>query len=349
MSFAATAPPRASSAREARGGRRRRRRGGSGGDEGASRGTRGRGRGRRRDARETVGSAWLPAPAARAFARLLWAEAVRPLGQFKEARRELEAALRECADALNVLGVLPEGGDPIEARKQEDAALMGVSPAASPVKKRKGKSREAVPPARAPQSRQWVGSEADLSLRTGADASPYLTIRLLALQSLVGIDLTSTKLDDAASRAEAMRTMVEAYPRTLRRTAAAADVVEGQTLHSLGREAEAAVRFAAAAETAEAFGAPATRDLACVCGALSGARGWVPRGDQPRAEPGATRAGTARARRRGGGERGGRGQGEGQGCSAQLRVPSGGAVRVWIRYAAPGRGVAGGQAQAQSP
>lgn len=221
------------------------------------------------DARETVGSAWLPAPAARAFARLLWAEAVRPLGQFKEARRELEAALRECDDALNVLGVLPEGGDPIEARKQEDAALMGVSPAASPVKKRKGKSREAVPPARAPQSRQWVGSEADLSLRTGADASPYLTIRLLALQSLVGIDLTSTKLDDAASRAEAMRTMVEAYPRTLRRTAAAADVAEGQTLHSLGREAEAAVRFAAAAETAEAFGAPATRDLACVCGALS--------------------------------------------------------------------------------
>jgi MAternally-affected-uncoordination protein len=37
----------------------------------------------------------------------------------------------------------------------------------------------------------------------------------------------------------------------------------------VGQEAEAAVRFAAAAETAEAFGAPATRDLACVCGALS--------------------------------------------------------------------------------
>ena len=70
------------------------------------------------DARETVGSAWLPAPAARAFARLLWAEAVRPLGQFKEARRELEAALRECDDALNVLGVL-RGRRPDQARDRK--------------------------------------------------------------------------------------------------------------------------------------------------------------------------------------------------------------------------------------
>ena len=67
-----------------------------------------------------------------------------------------------------------------------------------------------------------------------------------------------------------MRATVEAYPRALRRcAAAAADIAEGQVLHSVGQEAEAAVRFAAAAETAEAFGAPATRDLACVCGALS--------------------------------------------------------------------------------
>jgi MAternally-affected-uncoordination protein len=94
-------------------------------------------------------------------------------------------------------------------------------------------------------------------------------MRMLALQSLVGIDLTSTKMDEAAARAEKMRATVEAYPRALRRCAAAADIAEGQVLHSVGQEAEAAVRFAAAAETAEAFGAPATRDLACVCGALS--------------------------------------------------------------------------------
>ena len=83
---------------------------------------------------------------------------------------------------------------------------MGVSPAASPLKSKRNPAR--LCPRRAPRRARWVGSR--IFLRTGADASPYLTIRLLALQSLVGIDLTSTKLDDAASRAEAMRTMVEA-------------------------------------------------------------------------------------------------------------------------------------------
>jgi MAternally-affected-uncoordination protein len=194
---------------------------------------------------------WLPSPATRALARLLCAEAARPTGQFKDARLELEAVVAECDEALIELGVLPEGGDARAAREAEERAL------ASGKKKGGGASR------------QWVCSEADLAPRVASDATPYLTLRMLALQSLVGVDLTSTKIDEAAARAEKMRATVEAYPRALRRCAAAADMAEGQVLHSVGQEAEAAVRFAAAAETAEAFGAPATRDLACVCGALS--------------------------------------------------------------------------------
>ena len=211
---------------------------------------------------------WLPAPAVRALARLLSAEAVRPLGQFADARRELEAAMAECDEALNVLGVLPEGGNAIAAREAEDAALAEAAEAAamSPSGRRQKGASHSAPP---PPSRQWVGSEVDLSLRTGADASPYLAIRLLTLQALVGMDLTACKFEDGANRAECMRAMVEAYPRTLRQTAASADLAEGQVLHSLGRHEEAATRFAAAAETAEAFGTPATRDLACVCGALT--------------------------------------------------------------------------------
>jgi MAternally-affected-uncoordination protein len=194
---------------------------------------------------------WLPSPATRALARLLCAEAARPTGQFKDARLELEAVVAECDEALIELGVLPEGGDARAAREAEERA-----PASG---KKKGGGA----------SRQWVCSEADLAPRVASDATPYLTLRMLALQSLVGVDLTSTKIDEAAARAEKMRATVEAYPRALRRCAAAADMAEGQVLHSVGQEAEAAVRFAAAAETAEAFGAPATRDLACVCGALS--------------------------------------------------------------------------------
>ena len=213
----------------------------------------------RDETRASDGYRWLPAPATRALARLLCAEAARPTGQFKDARCDLEAVVAECDEALFELGVLPEGGDAREAREAEEAA--------PPPKKTKGAGRaqrEAAPP-----SRQWAGCEADLAPRVASDATPYLTMRMLALQSLVGIDLTSTKMDEAAARAEKMRATVEAYPRALRRCAAAADIAEGQVLHSVGQEAEAAVRFAAAAETAEAFGAPATRDLACVCGALS--------------------------------------------------------------------------------
>ena len=212
---------------------------------------------RREKTDASVGYRWLPAPATRALARLLCAEAARPTGQFKDARRELEAVVAECDEALFELGVLPEGGDARAAREKE-----GETPAP---KKTKGASS----PGAAPPSRQWCGSEADLAPRLASDAVPYLSMRMLALQSLVGVDLTSTKVDEAAARAEQMRATVEAYPRALRRCAAAADIAEGQVLHSVGQEAEAAVRFAAAAETAEAFGAPATRDLACVCGALS--------------------------------------------------------------------------------
>ena len=208
---------------------------------------------------------WLPAPAARALARLLCAETQRPTGQFSDARAELENAVLECDESLSELGVLPEGGDAVAASQEEDAERAAEARAS--VSKTAKKKETA--PSRSSSSRRWAGSEADLAPRAAHDAMPYLVIRMLAMQSLVGIDLTSTRVDEAAGRAEQMRAMVEAFPRTLRRCAAAADLVEGQVLHSVGQSAEAAVRFAAAAETAEAFGSPGTRDLACVCGALA--------------------------------------------------------------------------------
>jgi MAternally-affected-uncoordination protein len=231
------------------------------------------------------GYRWLPIAATTALARLLTAEAQRPLGKFADARRELEAAVAACDGALATLGVLPEGGDAeaaaaAELSKLTEAAVAAAAAAAetsggggggggSRATRGAQASSSSAAAAAVPSLRQWVGCETDLSLRTGANATPYLAIRMLALQALVGVELTSTRLSEAAARAESMRAMVEAYPRVLRRTAAAADMSEGQVLHSLGRQAEAAARFTAAAESAERFGVPATKDLACVCGALA--------------------------------------------------------------------------------
>ena len=135
--------------------------------------------------------------------------------------------------------------------------------------------------------------------------------------------------------------MVEAYPRTLRRTAASADLAEGQVLHSLGRHEEAATRFAAAAETAEAFGTPATRDLACVCGALTELSDGSPQA-RSRAlnlvRPVVARHEAMNAEAAAGGE--------GRVGGSQLRAPGGGAIRHGVRHLAAGRGGAGGKAQA---
>ena len=280
---------------------------------------------------------WLPAPAVRALARLLSAEAVRPLGQFADARRELEAAMAECDEALNVLGVLPEGGNAIAAREAEDAALAEAAEAAamSPSgRRRKGASHSAPPP----PSRQWVGSEVDLSLRTGADASPYLAIRLLTLQALVGMDLTACKFEDGANRAECMRAMVEAYPRTLRRTAASADLAEGQVLHSLGRHEEAATRPRGGGGDGGGVWYPCDEGSGVRVRRSDGAFGRFAAGDESRVEPGAAGGGAAR-----GDERGGGGGGEGRVGGSQLRAPGGGAIRHGVRHLAAGRGGAGGK------
>ena len=237
---------------------------------------------------------WLPIPAMITLARLLNAEAARPLGKFSDARKEIELAMKACDGALMVLGVLPEGGDAVAAAEQERAKLEKEakekppavvaspepkSPAggsaktrASPRKSPRSKPAPAASPAASADQeielRQWVGSETDLAYRTAADAGPYLFLRMYLLQSLVAIELTSTKLNSAAQRAERMRAMIEAYPRTLRRCAHEADMAEGHVLHSLGKFHDAAVRFSAAADLAEAFGTPAGKDIASVCGAL---------------------------------------------------------------------------------
>lgn len=228
-------------------------------------------------ARGDQGYRWLPVAATTALARLLTAEAQRPQGKFDDARRELEAAVAACDGALETLGVLPEGGDAEAAAAAEHSKRLEASAASAAALAHSsgGKRGHGSRGARASSSvvvsgpRQWVGCETDLSLRTCADATPYLTLRVMALQALVGVELTSTRLHAAAARAESVRATVEAYSCALRGTAAAADMAEGQVLHSLGRPAAAAARFAAAAESADRFGAPATKDLACVCGALA--------------------------------------------------------------------------------
>ena len=237
---------------------------------------------------------WLPVRATIALAKLLTGESLRPLGKFSEARRDLEEAMDQCDAALKHLGVMPEGGDADAKAIVEQEQLIAEQRAAmekegspsgrggsktSPRGKTKGKrsrggkkadadeETEDQPPL--PPKRQWVGSEIDLAPRTANDAKPYLHIRMLALQGLVGADLTATKLSLAAARTEQMRAMVESYPRTLRGYASVADHAEGQVLHSLGMHEEAAARFAAAAAAAESFGPDAMRDIAAVCGGLS--------------------------------------------------------------------------------
>jgi len=241
---------------------------GGGGGTGGVEYMNGHGDGGKGGVEDDQGYRWLSSAATTALARLLTAEAQRPLGKFADARRELEAAVAACDGALKELAVLPEGGDAEEAAAAEHSELMEAVAAAGG-RAGRGAHASSSSAVAAPSARQWVGCETDLSLRTGADAMPYLTLRMLALQALVGVELTSTKLSDAAACAESMRAMVEAYPKALQRTAAAADMAEGQVLQSLGETAAAAARFRAAAVSAEMFGVPATKDLACVCGALA--------------------------------------------------------------------------------
>ena len=235
---------------------------------------------------------WLPIRATIALAKLITGESLRPLGKFTEARRNLEAAVDQCDAACKFLGVMPEGGDADARAIVEQEQLMAemrasTEKAASPSTKKstRGKTKgkrprdgkkagtetetpeEDQPPL--PPKRLWCGSEVDLAPRTAADARPYLYIRMLALQGLVGADLTSTKLSLAAARTEQMRAMVETYPRTLRGFASVADYAEGQVLHSLGKYKEAAARFAAASAAAAAFGPDSMKDIASVCGGLS--------------------------------------------------------------------------------
>ena len=205
---------------------------------------------------------WLPAPR-RALARLLSAEAVRPLGQFADARRELEAAMAECDEALGVLGVLPEGGNAIAAREAEDAALAEAAGGRRRCRHRGGGER--APRTRRPLPSRRGGIGGGPVLRTGADASPYLAIRLLTLRALVGMDLTACK--SRTGEPSGVRAMVEAaldarqqrLQRTLLRgrcCTAGAPRRGGDAVRGGGGDGEAWY--------------PATRDLACVCGALTG-------------------------------------------------------------------------------
>ena len=97
----------------------------------------------RDETRASDGYRWLPAPATRALARLLCAEAARPTGQFKDARCDLEAVVAECDEALFELGVLPEGGDAREARARRRRRRRRRRKRKAPVARRGRRRRRA--------------------------------------------------------------------------------------------------------------------------------------------------------------------------------------------------------------
>ena len=178
-----------------------------------------------------------------------------------------------------------------------------------------------------PPSRQWAGCEADPAPRVASDATPYLTMRMLALQSLVGIDLTSTKMD---WRRRAPKRCARRWRRTAR-----APAVRGGGGHCRG--AGASLRGPGGGGGGALRGGrrdrgglrrARARDIGAVCGALSDSPTGRP-GRQPRAQPGASGDAAARddAAAAASQDRGGRGGG------AQLRVPGRGVVRVRLRRA----------------
>ena len=206
----------------------------------------------------------LPAPALRAASLQL--SGGKPLGKVVYVLgAELEAAMAECDEALNVLGVLPEGGNAIAAREAEDAAQAEAAEAAamSP----SGRRRKGSAPAPLLQVGR-VGIEVDLRFargRTPARISPSGSSRCRrrgdGAHQRVSSRTGRISRSAAARDGERPRTLCDErrLQRHRRRGAGAAP-----RRHEEGR------RGFAAAQTAEARGpAGATRDLAPCAAALT--------------------------------------------------------------------------------
>lgn len=182
---------------------------------------------------------WLPDPAAFALAKYLSAEIQRPTGKLSPAMAELTQA-KDLVDAeLHNLGVLPQGGEAPETKSEQGEEAC---------------------------SRLWVTCEEEMQYRVAQDARPYLYLRMLILESIVSIALTSCKYDVALDVACQMADMLEVYPQTLSLFASHVEMVSGHALHALGRYPEASARFSRAAALAST---PNWRDIATLCSALS--------------------------------------------------------------------------------
>ena len=191
---------------------------------------------------------WLPDPAAFALAKYLSAEVVRPIGNLTEAMVYLNEAKDLVDDALHELGVLPQGGEaPVLKEEREDVD---------------GEDEDDDDEG----NRLWVTCEDEMQPRVAQDARPYLYLRVLILESIVSISLTSTKYEIALDLANQLMDMLETYPRTLSVMASHVEMVVGHALQSLGKYKEASAHFARSASVAST---PNWREIGILCSALA--------------------------------------------------------------------------------
>ena len=190
---------------------------------------------------------WLPDSATFALARYLSAEVLRPRGDLTTAMLHLNAAKDFVDTALFELGVLPQGGE-APVVKTEEGVIEGNNDGDSE------------------SERLWVTCDKEMQFRVGQDARPYLHLRVLILESIASIALTSMKYDVAFDVACQLMDMLETYPQTLSLMASHVEMVMAHCLHATGKYKEASSHFARAASLAST---PSWRDVATMCSALS--------------------------------------------------------------------------------
>jgi MAternally-affected-uncoordination protein len=185
---------------------------------------------------------WLPDPAAFALAKYLSAEVVRPGGDLKRSMVYLTEAKDLVDKELHALGVLPQGGDAPVVKTEEDEDDDDDT------------------------ERLWVTCEEEMQFRVAQDAKSYLYLRVLILESIVSVALTSFKYDMALDVACQMMDMIETYPQTLSLFASHVEMVAGHAMFALGKYKEASARFARSASLAST---PSWRDIGTLCSALA--------------------------------------------------------------------------------
>ena len=188
---------------------------------------------------------WLPDPAAFALANYLSAEVVRPGGELKKAMMYLTDAKEFVDEELRALGVLPQGGDAPVVKTEEGESDADEDDDVE---------------------RLWVTCEEEMQFRVAQDARPYLYLRVLILESIVSVALTSFKYDVALDVACQMTDMIETYPQTLSLLASHVEMVAGHAMYALGKYNEASARFARSASLAST---PSWRDIGTLCSALA--------------------------------------------------------------------------------